>query len=211
MESAKLALPLSRSAASSSSLLSLTNTGDGPAIEAANSGTGPGVKVSMSGSTSQRAIDVVHQGSGVGVLSSTQGGISLWGISGSSSAPGVLGDNLTGEGVLGRSTGGAGMSAIVGRSNSVAYGVRGFSVSTGIGVLGQGGISGGTGGAGRFENVNAANTSDVLAISSLGNGALIQAYLGGDARFRVTAAGNVFADGAHGGGTGTIEMLVMLR
>ena len=39
--------------------------------------------------------------------------------------------------------------------------VRGFNTKNGIGVLGQAGISGGTGTGGRFENVNAANGTDV--------------------------------------------------
>jgi hypothetical protein len=48
--------------------------------------------------------------------------------------------------------------------------VRGFNTKDGIGVLGQAGISGGTGVGGRFENVNAANGNDALQAATNGTG-----------------------------------------
>jgi hypothetical protein len=109
----------------------------------------------------------------------------------------VIGDNTNGEAVVGRSSGDAGVGAVVGRSDGGGYGVRGFNTENGIGVLGQAGINGGTGSAGRFENVNAANATDVLLISGNGTGDLIQASQSGLVRFRVTAAGGVQGDGAY--------------
>ncbi|MCC7438080.1 MAG: hypothetical protein IT211_06235, partial [Armatimonadetes bacterium] len=97
--------------------------------------------------------------------------------------------------------GGNGVGAVVGRNDSSGYGVRGFNTKNGIGVLGQSGISGGTGVAGRFENVNAANTSDALqvATNSTGNAARFTG--------NVVVTGNLTVSGtvAKGGGTFKID------
>jgi hypothetical protein len=72
--------------------------------------------------------------------------------------------------VVGKSHGGDGIGAVVGRNDSSGYGVRGFSTRTGIGVLGQAGVSGSTGIAGRFENRNPANGSNALEAATNGSG-----------------------------------------
>jgi len=145
-----------------------TNT----AVEVATNGIGGGISVNMSsGSNGARGIDVTHAGVGPGVFATSQGGNAVWGITSSISAAGVIGDNTFGEAVVGRNRGGNGVGAVVGRNDSSGYGVRGFNTKNGIGVLGQAGISGGTGIGGRFENVNAANPTAVLQVAGNGTGA----------------------------------------
>lgn len=138
-------------------------------------GIGSGVTIQLSNaSNGARGVDVLQAGVGPGVFSNSAGGTGVWGITGSISAAGVIGDNAFGEAVVGRGGSGChptcnGIGAVVGRHDGDGgYGVRGFHTKAGIGVLGQAGISGGTAVAGRFENVNAANASDVLV--SAGNG-----------------------------------------
>jgi hypothetical protein len=95
----------------------------------------------------------------------------VWGITASVSGAGILGDNSGGgEAVVGRTSGGTGVGAVVGRSDGAGYGVRGFNTSTGIGVFGQAGVSGGTGVAGRFVNVNPDNTGNALEAYTVGTG-----------------------------------------
>jgi hypothetical protein len=107
-------------------------------------------------------IQINNRGTGSGIISQTANGNAVWGIAESVSAAGVIGDNTLGEAVVGRNRGGNGIGAVVGRNDSSGYGVRGFNTKTGIGVLGEAGISGGTGIAGLFQNYNVANSSNVL-------------------------------------------------
>jgi hypothetical protein len=120
--------------------------------------------------SSNVALEVRNAGTGPGMLS-TSNGNGVWGITSSISAAGVVGDNTGGgEAVVGKSRGGDGIGAVVGRNDSSGYGVRGFSTRTGIGVLGQAGVSGSTGIAGRFENRNPANGSNALEAVTNGSG-----------------------------------------
>jgi hypothetical protein len=144
-------------------------------------------------------IDVA--GSSQGVLSESVGGTGVEGKTSSISAAGVIGRNLTGEAIVGFSSGANGVGAVVGRADGAGYGVRGFNTSTGYGVLGQAGISGGTGIGGRFENVNAANTSDAFQVvtNSSGNAARFTG--------NVVVNGNLTVSGtvAKGGGSFKID------
>ncbi|MBL0153290.1 MAG: hypothetical protein IPP93_07340 [Chitinophagaceae bacterium] len=147
-----------------------TNT----AVAVATNGIGSGITVTMpNASNGARGIDVNQSGVGPGVFSVSAGGSGVWGITSSISAAGVIGDNTFGEAVVGRNRGGNGVGAVVGRNDSSGYGVRGFNTKNGIGVLGQTGISGGTGIGGRFENVNAANPTPVLQAAGNGTGATL--------------------------------------
>lgn len=140
-------------------------------LVAATNGSGSGIEVNISNaSNGARGIDVIQSGVGPGVFSTSAGGTGVWGITSSISAAGVIGDNTFGEAVVGRNRGGAGVGAVVGRNDDAGYGVRGFNTKDGIGVLGQAGISGGTGAGGRFENVNAANSTPVLQAAGNGTG-----------------------------------------
>lgn len=135
----------------------------------ASNGTGSGVTVNLSNaSNGARGVDVIQAGVGPGVFATSAGGNAVWGITSSISAAGVIGDNTFGEAVVGRNRGGNGVGAVVGRNDDAGYGVRGFNTKNGIGVLGQTGISGGTGVAGRFEQVNGASAGNQL--ESAGNG-----------------------------------------
>ena len=148
-----------------------------PTMEAQQSGIGSGIVVGLTNaSNGARGIDVLQAGVGPGVFATSAGGTGVWGITSSISAAGVIGDNTFGEAVVGRNRGGNGVGAVVGRNDSSGYGVRGFNTKDGIGVLGQSGISGGTGVAGRFENVNAANTSSTVnvATNGIGSGITVQ-------------------------------------
>jgi hypothetical protein len=143
------------------------------AVRISHAGLGNGISVLLpNASNGARGIDVTHSGVGTGVFATSTGGMGVWGITSSISAAGIIGDNTFGEAVVGRNRGGNGVGAVVGRNDSTGYGVRGFNTKGGIGVLGQSGISGGTGVAGRFENVNAANTSTALQVqtNSIGGG-----------------------------------------
>ncbi len=141
-------------------------------LVAGSSANVAGLRVNLtSGANGQRGIDVAHAGSGPGVYADAQAGNGVWGITHSISGAGVLGDNFSGgEAVVGRSNGNSGVGAVVGRSDGSGSGVRGFNTKDGIGVLGQAGIAGGTGTAGRFENVNAASSNAALVASTSGAG-----------------------------------------
>ncbi len=171
-------------------------------LEVATNGIGNGISVSLpNASNGGRGIDVTQAGVGPGVFATSAGGNAVWGITSSISAAGVIGDNTFGEAVVGRNRGGNGVGAVVGRNDSSGYGVRGFNTKNGYGVLGQAGISGGTGVAGRFENVNAANTSDALQVvtNSAGNAARFTG--------NVVVNGNLTVSGtvAKGGGSFMID------
>ncbi len=171
-------------------------------MDVATNGIGGGISVQLTNaSNGARGLDVMQAGVGPGVFATSAGGNAVWGITSSISAAGVIGDNTFGEAVVGRNRGGNGVGAVVGRNDSSGYGVRGFNTKNGIGVLGQAGISGGTGVGGRFENVNAANTSDVLQVvtNSSGNAARFtgDVVVNGD----LTVSGTV----AKGGGSFKID------
>ncbi len=141
------------------------------AVNVSTNGIGSGVSIQLNNaSNGARGVDVLQTGVGPGVFATSAGGNALWGITSSISAAGVIGDNTFGEAVVGRNRGGNGVGAVVGRNDSSGYGVRGFNTKDGIGVLGQTGISGGTGVGGRFENVNAANGNDALQAATNGTG-----------------------------------------
>jgi hypothetical protein len=135
-------------------------------------------------SSGERVIGVTNAGVGPGIVSTTNGN-ALWGITQSISSAAVIGDSTSGEAIVGRQTGATceaniggcvGIGSVVGRHDGRGgYGVRGFvtDVLGGIGVLGQSGISGGTGTAVRGENVNAANPSNALEAVTNGSGSAI--------------------------------------
>ena len=214
--SSGLTFPYSATESTSSPMLSLTQTGNSnvgsfvinnPASVASvlnlnHNGIGNGLAIQLSNaSNGGRGVDVTQSGVGPGVFATSAGGNAVWGITSSISAAGVIGDNTFGEAVVGRNRGGNGVGAVVGRNDSSGYGVRGFNTKNGYGVLGQAGISGGTGTAGRFENVNAANTSDALQVvtNSSGNAARFTG--------NVVVNGNMTVSGtvAKGGGTFKID------
>ncbi len=174
--------------------------------EISTSGTGVGLQVQLTNTGSlARGIDVNHSGGGTGVFSTSTGGTGVWGITSSISAAGILGDNATGEAVVGRSQGGNGVGAVVGRNDNAGYGVRGFNTANGIGVFGQAGISGGTGRAARFENVNASNASNVLEVASNSTGNLAVFSAGGNVA-RIDASGRgYFNNGTQTGGADVAE------
>lgn len=170
------------------------------AAQVITSGIGQGISVQLThASSGARGIEVSHAGVGPGVLATTSGN-AIWGITTSISSAGVIGDNSTGEAVVGRSSGGSNVGAVVGRSDGAGFGVRGFNTKTGFGVMGQAGNSGGTGVAGRFENVNAANTSDAMQVvtNGTGNGISVTAVTGG------TTKGAIYATASAANGKGVI-------
>jgi hypothetical protein len=164
-------------------------------VDVNNNGTGNGISVNLSNvANGARGITVNHSGVGPGIVATSEGGTGLWGIASSISAAGVIGDNTTGEAIVGRSSGGNGVGAVVGRNDNAGYGVRGFNTKDGIGVFGQAGLSGGTGKAARFENVNAANGSNTLEVATNGTGNLAVFIKGGNVA-RIDNAGRGFFNG----------------
>jgi hypothetical protein len=121
-------------------------------------------------------ITATTTGNGAGVLATTGNGFAIHGIASATVSAGVIGDNTGGgEAVVGRNTSDI-AGAVVGRNDGGGYGVRGFvatnTTGTGIGVLGQIGLNGSTGRAGRFENFNATNIAGngTLEVHTVGNG-----------------------------------------
>lgn len=150
--SATLTLPYSGSANSASSLFSMSNDGDGAALE--------GISNSTSGSISavQGTVSSASPGgfsSAVRGLNSGTGGlgIGVWGSQGGSGW-GVYGVTPNGIGVYGNSTAGYGL-----------YGNSG--TGTGLYATSTSGI------AGEFSISNNANASNVLNASTLGNGTVV--------------------------------------
>jgi len=181
LNSAPFVLPYAGTVSSSNDAFSITNNG-----------IGTGINITVSNpANGARGLNVLHTGAGPGVFAQSTGGTALWGITSSISAAGVIGDNTKGEAVVGRSRGGNGVGAVVGRNDSSGYGVRGFNTDNGIGVLGQAGISGGTGTAGRFENVNSANIADALQAITNGGGRACLLVSGGSGGVSTSAATQV--------------------
>lgn len=147
--------------------------------------TSPALTASITNAGSgERVIDVSNAGVGPGVFSTT-GGNSIWGVTSSISSAALIGDSTSGEAVVARQTGAIceknigkcnGIGAMVGRMDGLGgYGVRGFVTDPGgaIGVIGQAGISGGTGTGVRAENVNAANNDNAMESVTNGNGSAL--------------------------------------
>jgi hypothetical protein len=161
--------------------LSQTNAGSTSEVESlTQAGTGNGLNVNLTNaSNGGRAINVNHAGGGPGVFSSTPGGNALWGITNNISSAAVIGDSTSGEVVVGRHSGSCaiscnGIGAVVGRHDGASgYGVRGFVTDPlgGLGVIGQAGISGGTGTGVRGENVNVNNAGHGVEGTTNGAGA----------------------------------------
>lgn len=177
------------------------------------SGIGTGLDVLLPATSASRAINVDHGGVGPGVFSAS-GGNAVWGVTRSVSAAGVIGDSQRGEAVVGRAGQAcstapgqscSGIGAVVGRNDGPGgMGVRGFTTDAdgGFGVLGQAGISGGTGTAVRGENVNTANTNNAVeaVTNSPGGTALFaQGAQAGTFNGNVTINGNLTVTGTKSG------------
>ena len=120
---------------------------------------------------------LTNPGTGMAISGSSTGGTGIYGSTGTTSGAGVLADNLNGgEACTGRtlSVSGTPTGAVVGRNDGPGYGVYGFLATDnsgiGIGVLGAVGISGSTGAAGYFENLNASNAVTTLQVTTNGTG-----------------------------------------
>lgn len=145
-----------------------------------------------------RVINVSTTGTGVGVYSSTGSGFAIHGITSVQTSGAIVGDNTGGgEAVIGRNTSNI-TGAVVGRNDGGGYGVKGFvatnTSNTAIGVFGQIGISGSTGRAGRFENLNASNIdANTLEVVTNGNGNIPNLTLGHASSFLVNNTNSVAA------------------
>ncbi|MBC9934675.1 beta strand repeat-containing protein [Chitinophaga qingshengii] len=125
-------------------------------------------------------------GNGNAVEATSTGGTGVHGTTGILSGAGILGNHTAGgEAVTGltKSATGVPTGAVVGRNDGPGYGVQGF-VSTdasglGIGVLGRVGGGGSTGMAGKFENLNNANSSSVVVVTTAGGGNGVDATANG--------------------------------
>jgi hypothetical protein len=158
-------------------------------------------------SSGQRGIDVDHAGVGPGIFVDATAGIGVHALNGAISSAAVVGDSPNGEVIVGRHSGAScgtfgcnGIGAVVGRHDGPdGPAVRGFNTDPdgGYGVLGQTGISGGTGTGVRGENVNAANAGN--AVEAVTNGAgsalLAQATVSGNPGQAGTFNGHVTVNG----------------
>jgi hypothetical protein len=120
---------------------------------------------------------LANSGTGMAISGNSTGSTAIYGATSTASGAGVLADNLDGgEAVTGRTltVSGTPTGAVVGRNDGPGYGVYGFIATdnsgTGISVLGQVGISGSTGIAGHFENINASNAATALEAVTNGTG-----------------------------------------
>ncbi|NLR81767.1 collagen-like protein [Chitinophaga eiseniae] len=169
------------------SFLISNNANNSTVLQASTTGNG----VAVNGSTT---------GSNNAVVGNSSGGSGVYGATATISGAGVLGDNTAGgEAVTGRTKSiGTATGAVVGRNDGVGYGVYGFATTdvsgNAIGVLGRAGIGGGTGRAGFFENLNTADTHNVLEAVSTGQGVIADHSQGN--------AANFFANNANGVGAG---------
>ncbi len=178
-------------------------SGTNPVVDISHSGTGRGINILLNDFTSgARGISVMHNGIGDGIYANSLGGNGVWGITSSSSQAGVTGDNHYGVGVLGRNKSGPDIGAVMGRNDSTGYGVMGYSTSSGIGVLGRAGMEGGTGVAGRFENISNSNSANALEAETIGVGAAayfrnnhFSGYGSGAVIQKVNAYADVFTNG----------------
>jgi hypothetical protein len=125
---------------------------------------------------------LTNPGTGMAISGASTGATAIYGATGTVSGAGLLADNLNaGEAVVGRTASGSGVptGAVVGRNDGPGYGAYGFIATdnsgNGIGVLGQVGISGSTGIAGYFQNLNASNDSTALkaVTNGTGSGAIV--------------------------------------
>lgn len=181
-----------------------------PGISITHNGLGNGIDVSLPNTSGARGISVDHKGVGPGVFANTTGGNSIWGVTNSVSTAAVIGDSSSGEAVVARQNGAvcetflgkcSGIGALVGRMDGQGgYAVRGFITDPNgaIAVIGQAGISGGTGVAMRAENVNGNNASNAFEAVTNGDGAAV--YADGDplaGRFvgNVEVTGNLTVSG----------------
>jgi hypothetical protein len=159
-------------AANVSHAATITNAGLGSAIDINNSNS----------NNTLPTINIVSASYGGGFYADTPNGTAVVGITGSVSKAGVFGNNIRGQAVVGISSGGNGIGAVVGKGDvnnvegstsegSTGYGVQGYTTGQGgIGVLGQAGRNGSINIAGRFENVYNQNNLDVLQITTNGGG-----------------------------------------
>ena len=120
---------------------------------------------------------LTNPGTGMAISGSSTGTTGIYGVTGTVSGAGLLADNLNGgEAATGRtaSISGTPTGAVVGRNDGPGYGTYGFIATDnsglGIGVLGRVGISGSTGIAGHFENLNASNAMTALEAVTNGTG-----------------------------------------
>ncbi len=239
-------LPYSATASNANTLFDVTQSGNGGALRgaisnssstataltASTSGLGGGIDVSLSNpSTGARGINVLNNGVGPGFFAESKGGNSIWGVVNSISAAAIIGDGSSGEVIVARHNGSvceknigkcAGIGAIVGRHDGpLGIAVRGFVTDPGggFGVLGQAGISGGTGVAGRFENVNAANSSNTLEVVTNGTGTAaffqgkgdIAIFQGTSGKARVGNDGKGYFDGGTQTGGADVAELIDFR
>jgi hypothetical protein len=171
-----------------------------------------------------------QQGTGVSGQHNTSGnhgelGGATYGASGTSaSGYGVDGRSTSSYGVYGFSSSGVAVWGLHGNGN---YGYLGGAVnassahaksghgllveSEGNGLGGSAILASALGGAGIAINAANAGSDATLVLTNTGSGDLVKAFSGaGDLEFRVTIAGEVYADGSfHSGGADFAEMLPM--
>ncbi|MET4580268.1 hypothetical protein [Ottowia thiooxydans] len=230
-------LPYAATVSSPSTLFNITQSGAGGTLSAAISdaantttvmkvtttGLGNGLDVQLPASSGARGIDVNHSGVGPGVFVTSQGGNAIWGFVNSMSAAAVIGDGSSGEVIVARHNGAvcglnigrcAGIGAVVGRHDGpLGIAVRGFVTDPegGTGVLGQAGISGGSGVAGRFENVNAASPTTTLEVATNSTGNLITLAKSGTNVARIDSTGKGFFNGGTQTGGADVAELIDFR
>ncbi|WP_171014541.1 MULTISPECIES: hypothetical protein [unclassified Rudaea] len=113
----------------------------------------------------------------------------------------------SGDAIVGSSSGAFGVrgiaalantAGVIGRNTGPGYGVQGLvdtdTSGNGIAVFGQVGAASSTGRAGRFENINASNTSNTLEVVTNGPGVIADHTQGN--------AGNFFVNNTNGVGAG---------
>ena len=194
--------------------LTQSNTSNtSPVVDLVHQGQGTVLRMNQSNASAGGVVlDMAHAGPGHGLISNA-GGNAVWGLTRSISNAAVIGDSGSGEAIVARQTGAIcdnnisfcnGIGAVVGRHDGRGgYGVRGFVTDPNgaIGVLGQAGISGGTGVAVRGENVNANNGGNAIEGATNGSGAAIQGTgtLAGRFNGNVQINGNLTVTGTKSG------------
>lgn len=189
------------------------------AITVNHAGTGAGVTINLTNpSSGGYGLSVQQSGVGHGIVATSAGGHGVLGIASNISAAGVIGENSLGEAVVGitlssssnPSYDGSTTGAVVGRNDLLnGIGVRGYGTKTGgVGLLGQGGVSNSLTRAGRFENINSSNTSDVLQVASISTCNLAVFQKSGSNVARIDSTGKGFFNGGtQTGGADVAEVI----
>lgn len=168
-------------------ILGTSSTGIAAAFQA-TAATNNKDAVKMQHYGSGNTLDVVHSGSGMGVVANTREGTALYGATESSAVPAILGINTGGgRAIVGQSSSPTNVAAIAGEQTGTGYGIMGTLTGAGSALASavKGLSTADVGHAARFDVFNENNLSNVVVGVTNSKGQQGNPGLGG-AYFSVT-------------------------